>query len=271
MRFLNKLLLPLLFLPLLSFGQKSNVELLHEANAISDQGDYNSALADLKIIKQSKDKDSSVYVAALMLSSEINTKLFNCEDVMKDNEDIIKVYPLMETDCQTKIARFKRYLGDHDGSIKAYKRIIQLKPDDNVTICNLALSYNLLGKYDETIKILKTIQGAEHFPQEYYQYAIAYYHLNKFDSAKDYIDKYLLTEKGSNDQLGYKDAALIYSRLNNKAKSCELITKANELLISNKIESKLNTQPESFKECWIYKNSLKEIEEIQSLKSKLCN
>ena len=271
MRFLNKLLLLFLFLPFLSFGQKSNAELLHEANAISDQGDYNSALADLKIIKQSKDKDSGIYISALMLSSEINTKLFNCEDVIKDNEDIIKVYPSMETDCQTKIARFKRYLGDHDGSIKAYKRILQIQPNDNVTICNLALSYNLLGKYDETIKILKIINNSDHFAQEYYQYAIAYYHLNKLDSAKDYIDKYLLTDKGMNDQLGYKDAALIYSALNNKTKGCDYITKANELLISNKIEPKLNTQPESFKACWIYKNSLKEIKEIKSLKSKLCN
>jgi len=244
---------------------------LHEATAIADQGYYTDALADLKIIKQSKDADTNIYIAALMLSSEINTKLFNCEDVIKDNEDIIKVYPSMEKDCLTKIARFKRYLGDHDGSIKAYKRILQLKPEENVTICNLALSYNLLNKYDETIKILKTIKGSEHFPQEYYQYAIAYYHLNKLDSAKKNIDKYLLTDKGMNDQLGYKDASLIYSGLRNKIRGCEYISKANELLISNKIEAKLNTQPESFKACWIYKNSLKEIEEIKSLKSKLCN
>jgi tetratricopeptide (TPR) repeat protein len=206
-----------------------------------------------------------------MLSSEINTKLFNCEDVIKDNEDIIKIYPSMETDCQTKIARFKRYLGDHDGSIKAYKRILELQPDDNVTICNMALSYNLMNKYDETIKILSTIKGSEHFPQEYYQYAIAYYHLNKLDSAKDNIDKYLLTDKGMNDQLGYKDAALIYSGLSNKIKGCEYISKANQLLTANRIEAKVNSQPESFKACWIYTNSLKEIEEIKSLKSKLCN
>jgi tetratricopeptide (TPR) repeat protein len=271
LRTLINLFLLLFFLPFYSFGQKSNKELLHEATAIADQGDYTTALADLKIIKQSKVTDTSVYMAALMLSSEINTKLFNCDDVIKDNEDIIKIYPSMETDCQTKIARFKRYLGDHDGSIIAYKRILQLQPNDNVTICNMALSYNLLNKYDETIKILKTIKGSEHFPQEYYQYAIAYYHLHKLDSAKDNIDKYLLTDKGMKDQLGYKDAALIYSTNDNKTKGCEYITKANELLISNKIEAKLNTQPENFKACWIYKNSLKEIEEIKSLKSKLCN
>ena len=271
MRIIKHLFLFFVFLPFYSFGQKSNADLLHEANAIADQGDYVSALADLKIIKQSKEKDTSVFIAALMLSSEINTKLFNCVEVIKDNEDIIKIYPVMEPSCQSKIARFKRYLGDHAGSINAYKRILQLQPDDSVTICNLALSYNLLNKYDEAIKTLKTIHGSDHFPQEFYQYAIAFYHLNKLDSAKDFIDKYLLSDKGLNDQLGYKDAALIYSGLGNKIKGCEYILKANQLLISNRIEEKINTQPDSFKVCWIYKNSLKEIEEIKSLKSKLCN
>lgn len=258
-------------IPILTFGQKITEADVQNVMLLSEQGKADLALLTIDSLrKATKIKDKN-YSMLIMTSAELNMKAFNCEAAIKDNEELIKLLPDNEIDCQIHIAELKKYIGDFEGALAAYKRILQLNSSDEITYNNMASVYNSADKYQDAIKILNANPNTKNSSLGYYNYAIAYFNLNKLDSAKQAIDKYLLTEDAKSDFAAYKYAAQIYSALSDKKKSCGLITKATNILTTNDTEEQINRQPQKIKEYYFIKNALKEIDETKKLKAQFCD
>jgi tetratricopeptide (TPR) repeat protein len=269
---MTKLFLPLATLvPILSFGQKITEADVQKVMLLSEQGKTNLALVTIDSLRKATKVKDENYSMLIMTSAELNMKAFNCEAAIRDNEELIKLLPDNEIDCQTHIAEFKKYIGDFEGALAAYKRILQINSSEEILYNNMASAYNSAGKYQDAIKILKVNPNTKISSLEYYNYAIAYFNLNKLDSAKQAMDKYLSTEDAENDFEAYKYAAQIYSALNDKKKSCELITKATNILTTNGTEEQINKQPQKIKDYYFIKNALKEIDETKKLKAQFCD
>jgi len=259
------------FISTLSFGQtKVSQSDLQEVMMLSEQGQTDKANDKINSLRKTVTAKDSLYTYLIMTSAEMNMKAFNCEGAITDNEEIIQLVPSTEIDCQTQIARFKKYLGDFDGAITAYKRILQLDPKDHLTFNNMASAYNSAGKYQDAISVLNSNPNTERLPSEYYLFAIAYFNLNKLDSAKLNIDKYLTTDNSAKDFLAFKVAAQIYSALSDKKKSCEYITKANDIITMTKPEEQISKQSAKVQGYHFIKESLKQIDLTKNLKSQLC-
>jgi tetratricopeptide (TPR) repeat protein len=202
---------------------------------LSSQGKYEEAINIIKPLKETLDTNDQNYILCLYFLSENSTKIYKPHDAIKYNEEIIKRNPEAEVDALAVIARNKTLLGNFYGSIAAYERILKLDPDYSVAYGNLANAYNYAGEYQKAIEILNA------FPDSNNNYilhtkAFSYLNLGQNDSAKKYIDAYLLKDEANTDYMAYLDAAEIYNTLGNKKKSCEYITKSNEIIIKEKIQ-----------------------------------
>ncbi len=259
------------FISTLSFAQtKVSQDDLKEVVILSNQGQADKALSKINSLRKTVTTKDSLYIVLIMLSTEISTKTFDCESAIRDNEEIIKLVPIAEIGCQTQIAQFKKYLGDFDGAVKAYKRILELDPTNDITINNMSSALISSGKFQEAINILNSNFNAERNSFEYFHYAVAYFNMNKLDSAKLSIDKYLKTDNATADFEAYKIAAKIYSSLGDKNNSCDYITKANEIIDTIKTEEKISKQSKKVQDYYFVRETLKQIDETRKLKTQLC-
>lgn len=249
------------------FGNKQEME---QALILARNGKADKALEILKGLREKTAERDSFHLFAVMLSVELNNQTDRFAEAIKDCEELIRLKPEAEIDLQQIIGRQKQYLGDFDGALVAFRRIIALKPTDKIVYSNLASTYNYEGKYNEAIRALNSNPNKERMPKEYYHYAVAYYQLNTVDSAQVYIDKYLDTDEGSNSQTGYMYGALIYSKLNDKATACNYITAANDILVEKKAEEKAAKASEEMKATPVYKAAQQEVAKMKELKPVFC-
>lgn len=229
------------------------------------------ALELLNEIRQKTSEKDSIHLFAVMLSVELNNKNDHFKAAITDCEELIRLKPETEVDCQQIIGRQKQYLGDFEGAEAAFRRIIQLKPSDKIVYSNLASTYSYEGKYNEAIKALNQNPNMARMPKENYYYALSYYKLNKIDSAQVYIDRYLATEEGDNSQTGFMYGALIYDALKDNATACNYITAANDILEEKDVEAKAAKSSPEMKETVLFKMSQQETNTIKQLKPKLCH
>jgi tetratricopeptide (TPR) repeat protein len=228
------------------------------------QGEKEATLKEIAAYRAGVSPKDSMYYLVVMTSSEMNMGVYHLKQAVKDQETLVKLKPEKEVEYQNNIVRCKIYLGDLDGIIKASNRIIQLDPKHKYAYTNLAMAYNLFDKPADALKTLKANPG-ETRPTGQLQYAIAYYNLNKLDSAQVYIDKYLATPASKENLVAYKYAALIYSKRGDEGSSCKYITTAQQLVATNK-------EMEIFKDktYWMGTHLKKEATEIEALAGKLC-
>ncbi len=268
------LMLTVLVAPVWLFAQEIHPfefkQQYEQAFILAKNGKPEKALELLSDLKQKTDKQDSIHLFAVMLSVELNNANDHFVAAIKDCEELIKLKPETEVDCQQIIGRQKQYLGDFDGAVAAFKRIIQLKPVDKIVYSNLASTYSYAGKYEEAIRALNANPNKVRMPKEDYYYALAYYKLNKIDSAQLHIDKYLATEEGDNSQTGFMYGALIYDALKDKATACNYITAANDILEEKDVEAKAEKSSPEMKETILFRKSQEETNTIKELKPKLC-
>jgi len=253
-----------------SAQKKLSKDELQDVASLSRQGQIDKALEKVNALKKTTAKDDPQYLLLIMMSGELNIKALNCEDAIRDAEEIMQLSPDLETDCLSQIALFKKYLGDFEGAIIAYKRILILNPTDHIIYNNIASTYNEAGNFVEAIETLNSNPSSERLHTEYYHYSFAYLNLNKLDSARHYIEKYLAADDEKNFSLAYTTGAKIYFALGYKKKSCEYITKANEIIINFRYFEQLNEKSAKVQNYYFVKKSLNEIKETEELKSKLC-
>lgn len=249
------------------FGNKQEME---QALILARNGKADKALEVLSALRAKTAERDSFHLFAVMLSIEMNNQVDRFADAIKDCEELIRLKPEAEVDLQQIIGRQKQYLGDFDGALVAFRRIIALKPSDKIVYSNLASTYNYEGKYKEAIQALNSNPNKERMPKEFYHYAVAYYQLSAMDSAQSYIDKYLDTDEGSNSHTGYMYGALIYDKQNDKATACNYITAANDILVEKKVEDRSAKASEDMKATQVYKLAQKEVDKIKELKTQLC-
>lgn len=271
MKKLNFLILLVLITQNLLFCQTAIKETsIQEIMVLTNEGEIDKALHLIDSLRNSNPIRNENYLMLLMASTELNMKTFNVENVIKDNQEIISFDPEYELDCQNKIATYKKYLGDYEGAIISHKRVLELDPKDEISFNNMSSVYNLLGKFDDAIRILNSNPSKEHRSLEFYNYAFAFYNLNKLDSAKQYIDKYLQFDDAKKDFLGYKLASEIYSGLSDRKSSCIFITKANDIIKETNPKNQISLQSQRIQEYAIIKESLKDINETIKLKDLFC-
>lgn len=271
MKLTINIFIAIFFSSTLSFGQiKVSQTDLQEVMMFSEQGQTEKANDKINSLRKAVTVKDSFYIYLIMTSGEMNMKVNNCEAAIVDLEEIIQLVPSTEIDCQTHIARFKKYLGDFDGALTAYKRILKLDPKEELTFNNMASAYVHAGKYQDAVNVLNSNPNTERLSSEFYHYAIAYFNLNKLDSAKLNIDIYLKTERAEQDYYAYKVAAQIYSALSNNEKSCEYITKANDIIKSTKPNEEISKMSTKVQGYYFIKEQLKQIEETKNLHSQLC-
>lgn len=269
MKIILSIFFAVLFIPMVSVGQtKVTLADLAEIMTLRQQGKPNKALARIKALRDSVTVRDSLYVYMILTSAELNGRLYNCEDAIKDNEEIIKLSPSSEADAQTYIGQFKRIMGDFDGAIAAYSRVLKLDKKNTSVYNNMANVYNNAGRYRDAIGILNS--NPNHLAIEYYQYAVAYFNLNKPDSAKLSINKYLIDSESLNDFNANKLAAQICDRLGFKKLSCEFITTAIDIIVEAKAEERIEQAPAKTKGYYYFKEMLKDINNAKELKTKLC-
>lgn len=252
------------------FGQKINKIDLHKLYVMSDKGHTDKAIKKLNNYRKNVSKQDSLYIFIALTSSYLNMAAFNCEEAIKDNEEIIQLDSTKEIDCQMYIALYKKYMGDFDGAINANKRLLQIDSTSMIVYNNLASAYNSAGKFQEAINILSLNPNSERMQTEYYHFAYAYFNLNKIDSAKYWMEIFMTKEPALNDFLAYKLLAQIYFTLGDTLKSCSYINKANSLIKTSKQEKQIHNKSSKVQEYYIFKMLIKEIEDTKRLKLLYC-
>jgi tetratricopeptide (TPR) repeat protein len=271
MKFILRIFIASLFIPMISAGQgKVTLENLSEIMTLRQQGKPNKALARIRALRDSVTVRDSLYVYMILTSAELNGRLYNCEEAIKDNEEIIKLSPSSEVNAQTYIGQFKRVMGDFDGAIAAYTRVLKLDKKNTSAYNNLANAYNSAGRYRDAIGILDSDHNPNRPMGEYYQYSMAYFNLNKLDSAKLCINRYLMDSESLNDFNANKLAARICEGLGFKKISCEFITTAIDIITEAKAEERIGQAPAKTKGYYYFKEMIKDIKEAKELKAKVC-
>lgn len=261
----------LLLFPRLSMGQTAiNEETLKKIIELYRDGQTDKVISIIDSLRKSNVIKDKNYTILILASADINKKTYNLEGSIRDNEELITLSPESEINRQVQIGILKKYIGDFDGSIKAYERIIKLDPKNNIAYNNMASTYIAAEKYQDALSILNNKNNLDKGNLEFFISAIAYFHLNRLDSAKYNIDKYIELEDVTNDFEAYKYAAQIYFALDENKKSCDLITKANEIIINTKTEEQISKQSQKVQEYFICQKSIKNIKETKKLKGQLC-
>jgi tetratricopeptide (TPR) repeat protein len=247
---------------------------LYEAISLSEQGQTEKAKEKIRALKQAHLNDTT-YAMVLTLSMEIEEKDNNYEQALKDNEDFLKLAFGNEKSIQQNIGRLKKNIGDFSGSEKAFKRVIELDPFDGIVYLNLAILYNYTDRYSDAIDILEAnpSQSKSVFEtnSEFHQFATAFLNIERYDSAKVFIDKFLMTEDAKKDEVVFYQAALIYFKLKDKVSSCKFIQQANRLISENKIDQSIETASENIKKRWFYKRYVENIKTIKNSSKLLCD
>jgi len=260
----------LLLSPLLAHSQKVTDTDINTLFQLSGQGKAKEVaeMAD-SLLKKVTIKDSN-YVVLISIAIMENEKLYNIQKTIFLVEEFLQIVPDKEGENLLYLGLLKKKLGDFEGAINAYLKVIQINPKEEIVYNNLANTYNASGNYKEAIQTLQSNPNKENLSLEYYQFAYAYFKLKQLDSAKLYIDRYLTLEESATDFIAHKTAALIYLSIQDTAKACESIKKSLLIIKKNNIETELNNQPEKSKDTYQFKNSLKEIEETKTLAIKIC-
>ena len=260
-----------LFIPMVSAGQgRVTLANLQEIMTLKQQGKPNKALARIKALRDSVTVRDSLYTYMILTSAELNGRLYNCEEAIRDNEEIIKLVPSSEAYAQAYIGQFKRMMGDFEGAIAAYSKVLKLDKKNTSAYANLANVYNNAGRYGEAIGILNSDMSRLRPIGEYYQYAVAHFNLHKLDSAKLYINEYLMDSASVGDYNANKLAAQICEGLGFKKVSCEFITIAMDIITAAKAEERIEQAPAKQKGYYYFREMLKDINQTKELKSKLC-
>jgi tetratricopeptide (TPR) repeat protein len=260
--------------PSFLFAQSGVNPKLYEVITLSEQGQIEKAKEKIKLLKQAHLNDTT-YAMVLTLSMEIEEKDNNYEQALKDNEECLKLSFANEKSIRQNIGRLKKNIGDFAGSERAFKRVIELDPFDGIVYINLAILYNYTYRYSDAIDILKAnpSQSKSVFEtnSEYHQFATAFLNIEKYDSAKIFIDKFLMTEDAKKDEVVFYQAALIYFKLDDKASACKFIQHANRLLTENKIDQSIETASENIKKRWFYKRYVEDIKTIKNSSKLFCD
>ena len=74
------------------------------------------------------------------------------EDALKVYETLLK-YQSNDVAVYRQLSQVRRELKDYDGAIDALKKAIEIDPSDNVSLSNLAITYDMAGKKDEAFKM----------------------------------------------------------------------------------------------------------------------
>ena len=235
------------------------------------KGNIDSAIAYLDSLRQLPLVKDSMYITLLQISTDLNQRTFHFEGVVKDLEELLSLSPKEEIALQNQLGRYKKYVGDYQGAIKVYKRLIELDSNIDITYNNLASTYNAAGLYKETIVLLRADPKRKKLSLENYHLALAYFHVGRIDSAKFFIDKFLKTKEASYDFLAFKCAAQIYFELGLKKKACTYIFEANGILKQAKVEEEIKKQPKRIQEYPLFTSTLKDIKECKKLKQIICS
>ena len=271
MKTITSFFIAMLLIPMVSVGQgKVTLANLQEIMTLKQQGKPIKALARIKALRDSVTVRDSLYTYMILTSAELNGRLYYCEEAIRDNEEIIKLVPSSEANAQAYIGQFKRMIGDFEGAIAAYSRVLKLDKKNTSAYTNLANVYNNAGRYDEAIRILNSDMSRLRPIGEYYQYAMAYYNLHKLDSAKLFINEYLMDSASIGDYNANKLAAQICEGLGFKKVSCEFITIAMDIITEAKAEERIEQAPSKQKSYYYFKEMLKDIDQTKELKVKLC-
>jgi tetratricopeptide (TPR) repeat protein len=246
---------------------------LFEVVSLSQQGQTEKAKEKIKILKAAHLNDTT-YAMVLTLSMEMEEKDNNYEQAIKDNEECLKLAVTNEKVIQQNMGRLKKNTGDFAGSEKAFKRVIELDSSDDIVYINMAILYNYTYRYREAVDILKAKpnQSKSEFitNSENRQFAMAFFYLEKYDTAKIFIDKFIVTDNGKKDEVAFYEAAVIYSNLNDSANACKFIQQANGLIVDNKIDVSIETASENIKKRWFYKRYVEDIKMIKNSSTLFC-
>lgn len=246
----------------------------YEVISLSQHGQTEKARKKIKALKLEHLNDTT-YAILLQLSMEMEEKDNNYEQAIKDNEDCLKLPSVNEKSVQQNIGRLKKNIGDFKGSEKAFKRVIELDPYDEIVYINLAILYNYTYKYQDAINILKAnpSESKTEFEtnSEDQQYATAFLNLRKYDTAKIFINRSLNTEAGKKDEMIFYKAAVIYFNLADKVNACNFIQQANKLVIENKVDRKIETSSANIKKRWFYKRYAEDIKTIKKSTKLFCD
>lgn len=223
-------------------------------------------LKSLDSTKRELGKSHKLYPIVLMLSAEENESRKNLNQAISDYNELITLFPNKKIDFLYRLSILYMYSDKINKSISMLERIIKLKPTDILAYNNLANKYISIKGYSKALKILESIDKDNRNALTDNFFAIVYYHKGEIKRAKHHIDSFLESEYSNESFRGYLIASKIYSKLNNKSKSCEYITKANEYssdISLNKV--KLN------KKSILYKNLESDLNEINNLLTTYCN
>jgi tetratricopeptide (TPR) repeat protein len=271
MKFILSIFIAALCVPAISLAQvRVSRAQLQQVIKLSKDGQTDRAIAKIDSLRRTVTVRDSMYMFLLGISEEINSKANYYEQAIRDNEDLIKLIPPAEASCLTAIGQYKSMLGDFDGAIAAYTRLLELDKQNQRACNNLVSVYNQAGKYKDALRVLDSRPAKDRVPQDQYEYAVAYYKLNMPDSARSNIARYLRAGTTAGDFQSYILAARIYAALGDKKKSCEHITQANDIITKSKAEEQIKQNPARVQAYYFAKEMFKEIGTARELKTKLC-
>ena len=269
MKFILSILIAALMIPTCSKAQsKVSKAQLQQVVKLSKEGQTDKVKAKIDSLRKVVTVKDTNYVTLLGLSEEINARANYYEAAIRDDEEIIKLWPSTEVGGLGYIGQYKAMIGDLDGAIAAYTRLQALDKSKVEIYDYLASLYNQSGKYHEAIGMLDSKPVKDRAPQDLYQYSLAYFNLNLPDSAKPRIDVLIKYTGGDfqSDILG----AQIYAALGDKKKACEYISKAIALITETKMEDRMKEKPARVQAYYFVKETLKQIAIARELKTKVC-
>ena len=269
MKFILSIFIAVIVLPAVSMAQsKVTKAQLQQVVKLSKEGQTDKVKAKIDSLRKVVTVKDTNYVTLLGLSEEINARANYYEAAIRDDEEIIKLWPSTEIGGLGYIGQYKALIGDFDGAIAAYTRLQALDKSKVEVYDYLASLYNQSGKYQEAIKVLDSKPVKDRAPQDLYQYSLAYFNLNLPDSAKPRIE--VLIKYTGGDYQSDMLAAQIHASLGDKKKACEYISKATALIAESKMEEHMKEKPARVQAYYFVKETLRQIALAKELKTKVC-
>ena len=137
---MKKLLLLLLFIPLLSFAQTQS-DYLDKGDAKSDSGDYYGAIYEYTKAIELGD----FYPPALVNRALAKAKIGDLSSAFEDINYVIKIVPEFGKPYYFRGLLKSNYSKDYYGAISDYTKAIELNPDDANSYLQRGISKSILG------------------------------------------------------------------------------------------------------------------------------
>lgn len=215
-----------------NLNEENEKTLFYKSLAEIELNNFHSAIDDLTSVLEKNPKHGEAYFwrayayynLAENLKEKHPKKLL--EAALEDLNMAIK-YRVREEATYFDRAEVKFELGDYEGAISDFKKVISKNPENVDARYQKAMCYYQFGKEYYAIKELKyIIKKDSNYVDAYYDLAIIYYEKDELEQAHEYADKTIELDQEHAD--AYLIRGLINIDQGNKEGACKDFHKADE-------------------------------------------